>query len=462
TLNNVTLSGGIVQGNNMTFSSAGSSAEVTNVIGSGVLDASVTETLIKTGIENVTQIDVSEISLGGSGDDWINDYTSTKGGGWIFNNAHVNKSGNISLKGVSFVNSNITAGDNLTLHNDNTSLTVSNSNLTATSGDISLFGHNPSTGQVTGVNLANVQLNASRGDITVNGTTPGIWSGVIFNNVTMLADRDAGNINVYAESMGGGDTYEERGSLRFIGTDSFSAANMNLTGRNKRTGTSNAVGLVFDINSQVSFEGNTILNAIGARGMGVWGGSVLNFSNGSSVINAEAEAEADAGSSYYGQGAITFTSLYDTPVLSLHVNNGNLNITASSEKLKNVEAFNMAGLGTNSGNGIKFYGNGDVSITGKSNGSTGLSSGLFDNEQLSGHLTINGESETGTGIMIQKTATSNLVNATINGVSQSGTGIRISAENGSTNLKGNTLNGTSGTGTGLSISGNNVTITNGT
>ncbi|EDH5794462.1 hypothetical protein CB225_24555, partial [Salmonella enterica subsp. enterica serovar Newport] len=404
------------------------------MIGSGVLNASVTETLMTTGIENVTQIDVSEISLGGSGDDWINDYTSTKGGGWIFNNAQVNKTGNISLKGVSFVNSNITAGDNLTLHNDNTSLTVSNSNLTATSGDISLSGHNPSSGQVTGVNLANVQLNASRGDITVNGTTPGIWSGVIFNNVTMLADRDAGDINVYAESRGKGDTYDEKGSLRFIGTDSFSAANMNFTGVNKRTGAGayNEAGLAFDIGSNMSFSGNTTINASGGKGVAVWQNTELKFIDGTSAINAK--ATVDGGDDYFGQGAIFFNHLSGKVEVGIVVNNGSLNITASSKDLKNVTAFNMGELGTTSSDGVIFSGNGDVTITGKSNGSTGLSSHMFNNEHLSGHLTINGESETGTGILIQKTATSNLVNATINGVSQSGTGIRISAENGSTNL----------------------------
>ncbi|ELW5746011.1 hypothetical protein VY397_004515, partial [Salmonella enterica] len=109
-LSNVTLAGGINKGANTTFSSDGSSGMVTNVIGNGTLDANATEALMQAGIENNTQISVSGMTLGGSGDDWNQNYTSTKGGSWILDGATVSKTGNISLSGVGFVNSNITAG----------------------------------------------------------------------------------------------------------------------------------------------------------------------------------------------------------------------------------------------------------------------------------------------------------------------------------------------------------------
>ncbi|HGB4916392.1 TPA: filamentous hemagglutinin N-terminal domain-containing protein [Salmonella enterica subsp. enterica serovar Welikade] len=510
-LDNVTLQGGIVNGANLSLSSANSGNSVTNKISSGVLGMTETEALMKKGIENNTQIDARGMTLGGSGDDWSENYTSSKGGGWIFSNAQINKNGNISLQGVGFVDSNITAGKDLTINNHDGSLIVTNSNLTSTggkvsltggrvnisggnitalhdvnvsgnnsgvaikgtnnttglanitstSGNISVLGYNSGTGSVTGVTLTNVSLNASQGNITVNGTTPGIFSGVRLTNVSMTADKNKGYINVYAESQGYLDSYAEKGSLYFAGKGEFSAANLSFTGVNKRAGSYNSVGLAFDKDSNISFSGNTTINATGGKGMDVVGGGSLSFSNGTSVINAKAEAEG--GDDYYGQGAINFNYIYNNPVLNLSVNNGDLSIIASSEGLKDVAAFNMAGLGTNAGNGIIFSGNGNVTLTGKSDGNTGLSAGMFNNEQLTGHLTINGQSSTGTGVLVNSSASSHLINASINGISQTGTGLLVTTSGASSvNLNGNTLTGTSGTGTGISVSGNNVTITNGT
>ncbi|EEY2695883.1 hypothetical protein HFX43_005001, partial [Salmonella enterica] len=60
-LSNVNLTGDIEKGANTTFSSAGSDSSVTNVIGSGVLNATTTEVLMLAGIENNTQISASGI-----------------------------------------------------------------------------------------------------------------------------------------------------------------------------------------------------------------------------------------------------------------------------------------------------------------------------------------------------------------------------------------------------------------
>ncbi|HCL5272307.1 TPA: filamentous hemagglutinin N-terminal domain-containing protein, partial [Salmonella enterica] len=135
TLNNVTLAGGIEKGGNTTFSSAGSGKSVTNVIGSGVLNATTTDALMTAGIENTTRIDAAGLSLGGAATDWVENYIADgKGGGWILDGATVNKTGNISLQGVNFVNSNVTAGNNLTIDNGDASLTVQNTTLNATAG----------------------------------------------------------------------------------------------------------------------------------------------------------------------------------------------------------------------------------------------------------------------------------------------------------------------------------------
>ncbi|ECF2367768.1 hypothetical protein E1890_24685, partial [Salmonella enterica subsp. enterica serovar Mountpleasant] len=58
-LNNTNLTGGIAQGNNTTFSSAGSAADVTNTLNiNGGLGLGVFEALKKTGIENNTSVGV--------------------------------------------------------------------------------------------------------------------------------------------------------------------------------------------------------------------------------------------------------------------------------------------------------------------------------------------------------------------------------------------------------------------
>ncbi|HFW3091253.1 TPA: beta strand repeat-containing protein, partial [Salmonella enterica subsp. enterica serovar Reading] len=514
---NAGLQGGLTTTGNLTLSSHGSGVNVTNQIGNRI-DSTVVKYMVEhnTDIGSMTEVGINNLYKQTDFDGWINNGSLTKSfGDFVLPFSGISIStGSINLTGASFTGSTLTAtSGNLTIDNGPASLNLSGStlnasegavsltggkgvnltngnisaqnditinashggviisgagnnepdraNITSTSGNISVFGHNPGTGKVTGVTLTNVSLNASQGNITVNGTTPGIWSGVRLTNVSMTADMNKGYIDVYAESQGFGDTYDERGSLYFGGKGGFSAANLSFTGVNRRAGSAtpsyngayNSAGIVFDQYSNVSFSGNTTLNATGGKGMAVWGGVSLGFSNGISAINAKAEAEG--GDGYFGQGAIFFNNFYDNPVLNLSVNNGDLNITANSEGLKDVAAFNMADMGTNSGNGIKLSGSGNITLTGKSDGSTGLSAGMFNNEQLTGHLTINGQSSTGTGVLVNSSASSHLVNASINGISQTGTGLLVTTSgDSSVNLNGNTLTGTSGTGTGININGN--------
>ncbi|HGB5310833.1 TPA: hypothetical protein ACIVON_005382, partial [Salmonella enterica subsp. enterica serovar Poona] len=497
---NADLQGGLTTKGNLTLSSNGSGGNATNQIGNRV-NREVVKYMVDSNanIGSMTEVGINNLYNEDDLKGWINNGSLTKNFGDFalqFSGIDIS-TGSINLTGASFTDSTLTAtSGNLTIDNGLVSLNLTGStlnasggavsltggkgvnltngnisaqnditinashggviisgagnnepdraNITSTSGNISVFGHNPGTGKVTGVTLTNVSLNASQGNITVNGTTPGIWSGVRLTNVSMTADMNKGYIDVYAESQGFGDTNDERGSLYFGGKGDFSAANLSFTGVNRRAGSAtpsyngayNSAGIVFDQYSNVSFSGNTTLNATGGKGMAVWGGVSLGFSNGISAINAKAEAEG--GDGYFGQGAIFFNNFYDNPVLNLSVNNGDLNITASSEGLKDVAAFNMADMGTNSGNGIKLSGNGNITLTGKSDGSTGLSAGMFNNEQLTGHLTINGQSSTGTGVLVNSSASSHLVNASINGISQTGTGLLVTTTgSASADLNGN-------------------------
>ncbi|WP_155964379.1 beta strand repeat-containing protein, partial [Edwardsiella hoshinae] len=210
-LNNVTLNGGIANGTNTTLSSAGSAGVVTNVIGQGVLNATTTEALMRAGIENNTQINASDVAdlAESSSDDWTGDYTSSKGGGWIFDSANITKTGNINLTGVGFVNSNLTAGNislsaatgsllvtdstlnatvgNVSLSTANGTLTVGNANLSSAGGETTLCATTSSGNGGAGVKLAGT-VNATQGNLTVNGTNlageGNVW-GVDARNATL-------------------------------------------------------------------------------------------------------------------------------------------------------------------------------------------------------------------------------------------------------------------------------------
>lgn len=191
-LSNVNLTGDIEKGANTTFSSAGSDSSVTNVIGSGVLNATTTDVLMRAGIENDTQISASGMALGGSGDNWNQNYTSSKGGGWIFDGATVSKAGNISLQGVGFVNSSVTAGKDLTINNGDDSLTVQNTTLNATT--ISLSGGSISLTGNSSVNAVNdITLNAPKGGVNINGQS---------NVNTVNISSESGNISIEGNGAG--------------------------------------------------------------------------------------------------------------------------------------------------------------------------------------------------------------------------------------------------------------------
>ncbi|EKK9838985.1 filamentous hemagglutinin N-terminal domain-containing protein, partial [Salmonella enterica] len=276
---------------NVTLSSAGSAAGVTNALDSDIITDSNRETLLAKRIENMTTVDMGGNAIFEDTDKdtkgWTKDYSlgDLPYHGWIFNNTSVTAGGDVSLKGAGFTNStvsissgnltldssgpvpltgttitvsegavkvhsgagnidlnsgNISAKNDITLKAGAGSITVSGTNttikanITSTNGNISLSAYNPGMGSVTGINLRNTNITAREGNITVNGTTPGQFSGVRLQNIDMLANSENGVIDIYGESSGLSDTEGEHGSLRLAGVNNFSASMTRLHGENTR------------------------------------------------------------------------------------------------------------------------------------------------------------------------------------------------------------------------------------
>ncbi|HGG5248970.1 TPA: beta strand repeat-containing protein [Salmonella enterica subsp. enterica serovar Paratyphi B] len=499
-LNNVTLKGGIANGANLTLSSAGSNKNVTNVIGSGILNVTTTEALMKQGIDNSTQIDTTGMTLGGSGADWVDSYTS-KRGVWILKNVTVNKAGNISLQGVSFADSNITAGQDLTIDNVMRSLTVQSSNLTAKAGKISLTANG-------GINLSgsnmtankDISLNASRGGVSITGknNSTGIAkitstagnisisgnatgqqaSGVSLTNTALTSP--SGNINVSGVGDRGSYSmyYLNGGGVTLSGKTSFTSRHNILNGKNiaeKYQEQLFGIGLLGS--ADIIFTGDTDINAHSERGAGFLlnnGGDdeKLTFLHGKATINATSNYDGsdDSKLDSVGGGMVLSGVEWESRTFDINVSDGaSLNINAQTNAGNGIASFGFRKDGVDSiirRSGFRFTGDGDVNIHSVSDSGDGLDLRVVDNTGLTGNFTVTGESKSGTGVSVPEFATVNVVNATVTGTSQDGTGIRVNSgdtkHKPQVNLNGNNLTGISDTSTGINITGNNVTITNGT
>ncbi|ECT1023545.1 hypothetical protein DPO11_26905, partial [Salmonella enterica] len=277
-LNNVTLKGGIESGANTTFSSAGSADAVTNLIGKNTLNATTAQVLMNTGIENFTQIDgslVSDVS-NPSGDDWVHDYSSSKGGGWIFNGVNVSKTGNITLTGAGFTNSTVTAGQNLSLNATNGSLRVADSKLVATAGNISL---NTATETLT---VSNVTLESGGGETTLSGTsakeagvklmnTVNVTKGNLTVNGTSTAQKEARGIDARGATLSVSESgkkltmngHVDNGTgIDLSGSSSLNASSATLNGTSQGTGS--GFLLNSDLQGNLATNGALVLKSTGS------------------------------------------------------------------------------------------------------------------------------------------------------------------------------------------------------
>ncbi|EIQ5377759.1 hypothetical protein LVC96_004754, partial [Salmonella enterica] len=196
--------------------------------------------------------------------------------------------------------------------------------------------------------------------------------------------------------------------------------------------------------------------------------------NGDLNINATLDGQAttgptgDAGAS--ASGAIVFQNEYNVLSFELNVDKGSnvtINADSSANKSGPFAAFAAATPESTAAstfhNGFVFSGEGNISVNATSDSADAVNLRLFNNENLSGNLTITGVSDSGIGVNFDKYLSTAVHNATISGKSESGTGVKMTALNGSADLNGNSVSGSTVTGDGgIVLSGSNVTITNGT
>lgn len=451
--------------------------------------------------------------------------SGTPNGGWIFDHTTVNAAGTVDLKGAGFTNSTITVSDGdfrltngglVMLNNDKitvsdggmdvhslagsvyvnaTDITAkSNINIKADNGGITLKGkdknnHNSITSSQGGINISastSVGAGVTMKDtglsalqsVHVSGISQGGGSGygVYLNNSDLKSSASDIQITGLANSVIQ-DGYKEAGiSLNGAVTlDSDKGTTIRAENSLNLSDYAPPVGLVFN-NAQVNVIGGGLIESSSPyTAILTTAGSRLSNSNGELTIKATVDGTALSGPT--GSGAAPSSGAFvmdnhDYNVVFMTFDagkNGNINIIADTTKDKEHRLPGMSAVtpdstgGQQAGkNGFIFTGAGDISVTGKSWSSDGVNTRSFDNSRMTGILTINGESNSGTGVVFDKKLSVNVRNAHINGTSNSGTGVMVISESGKADLDGNTITGVSGTSDGVSIKGNNITLANGT
>lgn len=322
-------------------------------------------------------------------------------------------------------------------------------NITSTKGNISISGHTIGQ-QDSGVAIQNADLKASSGNINISGVgnTGSYWTDALFGGGIMLS-----------------------------GKVSFTSRHNILDGKDDATQYQEKLyGIGLSNDADIVFTGDTDINAHSDLGSGFLitsgtGQQKLTFHHGTATINATSNyngIDQDKFSSV--GGGIVFSGVSNTPsTFVINVSDGaSLNISAQTKAGNGIASH---GFNVNEPDnlarekGFKFTGDGDVNIHSVSDSGDGLELRIVDNTDLTGNLTITGESKSGTGVSVPDFAGVSIVNATVTGISHTGAGIHInSGDTGhhpQVNLNGNSLTGTSENGTGINVSGNNVTITNG-
>ncbi|EAQ7979794.1 filamentous hemagglutinin N-terminal domain-containing protein [Salmonella enterica] len=347
--------------------------------------------------------------------------------------------------------------------------------ITSENGSVSVIAG----GGDTAVKLVRTDVSALKGDITVDGKTEGKYSGVYFGNVSMVASTETGQINVSAESKGYFDDYQEYGSLLFGPGNKFTANTMGFNGVNKGGSWGSGVAFAnpdyaFPGNPESIFNGNVNITGTGGRGISFRNTS-LKFENGNVAIKGVSDKTYDKVDKWQGAGAIYFDGVNYTSTgtkFNVELDHADLTMEADSTGAQfptsdGVGAFAISGVQADTYlvPGIKFSGNGNVEVIGKSHQGTGVDSRYFDNMGFEGDFKINGVSESGEGVNLDSKLNVHLHDAIINGKSKSSAGVNIVTGDGEgveVNLGNNTITGESETGAGIVINGKNITIKDGT
>ncbi|HBI9852017.1 TPA: filamentous hemagglutinin N-terminal domain-containing protein, partial [Escherichia coli] len=424
-------------------------------------------------------------------------------------NAFTATNGSINLNGVSVAKSAIEIRGNNTLTADNINLTGNSTKsfgidaqdgantLNATNGSINLTGNSTngtglqlingtntlnaagdvningtghlSSGAGPGVGfiyIQNATITSSTGNITIDGNVSNIESAVFLRDVTLNASK--GDISIRGTSdYAAKHTHVFQGGTVWLYNTNMTAQNIdiNATNTNATVGNSYLYGDALFLAGNLTFTGNTTINATANRGAAIlfgattsFGPSILNmtFSNGSVVMNATNNGTSEISGNITEYKSAIATDMWGAPGNTvfnypLHVNislsNSNLTICASSEDAdgihgSNINSFwNITGTGNASITGMSQHGNGvsleDININ---------ASGLNGTTTLTGIATGNGN-----GVDISGNTT--LINVVVNGNGTDGSGVNISGNltsSGNSTVTGNA----SGNGNGVNISGN--------
>ncbi|EGL5070027.1 filamentous hemagglutinin N-terminal domain-containing protein [Salmonella enterica] len=455
---------------------------------------------------------------------WTHNYThaDNPNGGWIFNNTTVNAGGDVDVKGAGFTNStvnvssgnlsidnnsaalltgttitvgdgavnvhagagkidlsngNISAKGDITLQADNGGISISGKNATERANITSLEGNinikaNSSVSRLTEGGLSHINATAS-GDINIDATNTGIA-------INQGQFRAGGGIHVNSTvSSGGYDASSPFGALSLVGNISFSSKKgTELKARNTSNNTTYAPPTALAlVSANVSFIGGGNIDASSvytAIMVGAGSGTSISTINGDLIINAILSGEMINGPTgalgSAPSGGFVLDNLWGATSLNFNADQNshiNINVDTSENEKYPVSGFaaitpTSTGLAVRVKNGFIFSGAGDISVYSKSYSADGINIRLFNNEKMTGKLSLTGDSIAGVGVNIDKLLDVNITNAIVLGKSQSGVGVLVQANSGFANLGNNAITGTSNTGTGININGNNVTITHGT
>ncbi|HAX6903780.1 TPA: hypothetical protein JTO20_005196, partial [Escherichia coli] len=291
-------------------------------------------------------------------------------------------------------------------------------------GDVNINGTGHlSSGAGPGVGfiyIQNATITSSTGNITIDGNVSNIESAVFLRDVTLNASK--GDISIRGTSdYAAKHTHVFQGGTVWLYNTNMTAQNIdiNATNTNATVGGTYLYGDALFLAGNLTFTGNTTINATANRGAAIlfgattgFGPSILNmtFSNGSVVMNATNNGTSGISGDITEYKSAIATDMWSGPGNTvnnpLHVNislsNSNLTICASSEDAdgiygSNVNSFwNITGTGNASITGMSQHGNGvsleDININASGlNGTTtltGIATGNGNGVDISGNTTL--------------------------------------------------------------------------
>ncbi|HHL4258752.1 TPA: beta strand repeat-containing protein, partial [Escherichia coli] len=369
------------------------------------------------------------------------------------NNTEVNASKNINITGS--VNGLPTNGKGIFINNSTLNATDT-VNINGTGNFSSGVGNANSF-----VHVQNASITSSAGNITIDGNVSNIESAVFFRDVTLNASQ--GNI-----SINGTSDYARKHNAPFQGgsvwlyNTNMTAKNTLISATNTNTATDvSASGAALYLAGNLTFTGNTAINATANRGAAITFGSTtasarntlnMTFINGTIVMNATNNGTIDA-QGY--KSAISGDIWNHNPTdVNIKLNDSDLTICASGKYGDGITSKFNRGF-------WNITGTGNASITGISQYANGISLININASGLNGSTTLTGistDAPEGAGVFLMNNS---LINVTVNGnatnASGNGSGLYII---GNSTLTNSTVNGySSGTASGVEFRGN-ITLTN--